>query len=226
MLRSSRHAARRGGMGWQTGMSVPTTVTSDSRARLAGLLSSQVRAEVLGRALTHPDEPFSLTEMARALDLAISSVQHECYKLHDMGLFTVRREGASRRYTLQVDDPVAQALRGLVVATLGVPACVEAALADLPGLSAATLLGALPPRVDRTALVLIGDLTLETVELGQRRVAWLLDAPEAAIEIAFFRPADWLARRDAGHPLVRRLLDLPVRVAFGEVRPDEAENAS
>jgi hypothetical protein len=205
-------------MGWRDGMGEPATATSENLGRLAGVLSSQVRAGVLVRTMTHPDERFSLTEMARTLDLAISSVQHECYKLHDMGLFTVRREGASRRYTLQADDPVVRALRGLVVATLGVPVCVERALADLPGLSAATLLGAVPPKAEQTALVLIGDLSLETVELGQRRVAWLLDAPEEAIEIAFFRPADWLARRDAGHPLVRRLLDLPVRVAFGEVR--------
>ena len=202
-------------------MSEPATAISDGHVRLAALLSSQVRAGVLARAVTHPEEPFSLTEMARTLGLAISSVQHECYKLHNMGLLSVRREGASRRYTLVVDDPVVRALRGLVVATLGVPACAEAALADLPGLSAAALLGAVPPKPGATALVLIGELTLETVELGQRRVAWLLDAPEEAIEIAFFRPADWLARRDAGHPLVRRLLDLPVRVAFGDVRPDE-----
>lgn len=205
-------------------MGEPATAKSDGHMRLAGLLSSQVRAGVLVRAITHPDEPFSLTEMARTLGLAISSVQHECYKLHDMGLLTVRREGASRRYTLVIDDPVVRALRGLVVATLGAAACVEMALADLPGLDAATLLGAVPPAPGATALVLIGDLTLETVELGQRRVAWLLDAPEDAIEIAFFRPADWLARRDAGHPLVRRLLDLPVRVAFGEVRADEVGN--
>jgi DNA-binding transcriptional ArsR family regulator len=203
-------------------MDRPGIATSDNLDRLAGLLSSQVRAGVLARALTHPDERFSLTEMARTLGLAISSVQHECYKLQELGLFTVRRDGASRRYTLLVDDPVARALRDLVVATLGLPGAVERALADLPGLAAATLLGAVPPRAGQTALVLIGDLSLETVELGQRRVAWLLDAPEEAVEIAFFRPADWLARRDAGHPLVRRLLDLPVRVAFGEVRADEA----
>lgn len=224
MLRSSRHAAGRGGTGWNNGMNEPESAISDAPARLAGLLSSQVRAGVLVRAVTHPEEPFSLTEMARTLGLAISSVQHECYKLHDMGLLTVRREGASRRYSLMGDDPVVRALRGLVVATLGMPASVEMALSDLPGLNAATLLGAVPPVSGATALVLIGDLTLETVELGQRRVAWLLDAPEDAIEIAFFRPADWLARRDAGHPLVRRLLDLPVRVAFGEVRADEVGN--
>jgi hypothetical protein len=222
MLRSSRQAAGGGGMGWRGSMNRPGTATSEHHARLAGLLSSQVRAGVLARAVTHPDERFSLTEMARVLDLAISSVQHECYKLHEMGLFTVRRDGASRRYTQQIDDPVVQALRNLVVATLGVPETVERALAGLPGLAAATLLGAVPPAPEATALVLIGDLSLETVELAQRRVAWLLGAPAEALEIAFFRPADWLARRDAGHPLVRRLLDLPVRVAFGDVRADEA----
>ncbi|HYH10819.1 MAG TPA: hypothetical protein VD789_00595 [Thermomicrobiales bacterium] len=197
--------------------------TSDDLATLAELLSSQVRAGVLAHAVTHPDDRFSLTEIGRTLGLAISSVQHECYKLQRLGVFRDRREGASRRYALQTDEPVVMALRDLVVATLGVPAVVERALAELPGLSAATLLGAIPARDGETALVLIGDLPLETVELAQRRVAWLVDSPVDAIEIAYFRPADWLARREAGHPLVRRLLDLPVRVAFGEVRAADEE---
>jgi hypothetical protein len=201
-------------------MSRPGTSTSDTIGRLAGLLSSQVRAEVLAWSVTHPDERFSLTEIGRTLGLAISSVQHECYKLHDLGILRARREGASRRYALQVEDPVVGGLRHLVVAAIGLPAAFAHALAELPGLSAASLLGAVPARTGETALVLIGDLSLEAVERAQRRVTWLIDAPEDAIELAFFRPADWLARRDAGHPLVRRLLDLPVRAAFGEVRVD------
>lgn len=202
-------------------MNGPESTTSDDLTTLAELLSSQVRAGVLTYAVTHPDDRFSLTEIARILGLAISSVQHECYKLQRLGIFRDRREGASRRYALQTDEPVVLALRDLVVAILGVSAVVERALAELPGLSAATLLGAIPARSGETALVLIGDLSLETVELAQRRVAWLVDSQADAIEIAFFRPVDWLARRDAGHPLVRRLLDLPVRAAFGEVRADE-----
>lgn len=202
------------------GMDRRETTTSESLSTLAGLFSSQVRAEVLAWMVTHPDQPASLTELGRALDKPISSVQHECYKLQEMGLFDARREGASRRYALRVDDPVVPALRGLVVAAIGVPGAVERALAGLPRLAAATLLGAVPARTGATALVLIGELSLETVEVAQRRVAWLLNADEDAIELAFFRPADWLARREAGHPLVRRLLDLPVRAAFGEVRPD------
>jgi DNA-binding transcriptional ArsR family regulator len=195
------------------------TTTSETLARLAGLLSSQVRAEVLAWTITHPDQPVSLTELARALGKPISSVQHECYKLQELGLYTVRREGASRRYALRTDDPVVRALRGLVVATTGVPEAVERALADLPGLAAATLLGEIPARAGATALVLIGELSLETVEIAQRRVAWVIDAGDVdAIELAFFRPADWLARRDAGHPLVRRLLEMPIRAAFGEVQ--------
>lgn len=201
-------------------MNRPESSTEDL-STFAGLLSSQVRAEVLAYAITHPDERFSLTELGRALGLAVSSVQHECYKLQGMGIFRGRREGVSRRYALQIDDPVVRALRQLVLATIGTSDAIERSLRDLPGLDAATLLGAIPAKTGETALVLIGDLSLETVEQAQRRVAWLIDSPSEAIEIAFFRPSDWLARRDAGHPLVRRLLDLPVRVAFGDVRADD-----
>ncbi|HEV2128841.1 MAG TPA: helix-turn-helix domain-containing protein [Thermomicrobiales bacterium] len=194
---------------------------SERLDHLAALLSSQVRAEVLVHAVTRADTGHSLTELAHGLGLAISSVQHEAYKLQDLGLFSLKREGASRRYSLRLEEPVVQALRELVVATVGAPRVVEMALTDLPGLAAGSLLGAIPPRQGETALVLIGDLELETVEQAHWRASWLLDAPAEAVELAFFRPADWLARRDAGHPLVRRLLDLPVRAAFGDVRVDE-----
>jgi DNA-binding transcriptional ArsR family regulator len=204
-------------------MSRTDVPTSERLAILAGLLSSQIRAKVLAYAVTHADTRFSLTELARALGLAISSVQHEAYKLQELGIFSVRREGASRRYALRLEVPLVRALSGLVVATLGVPRTFELALADLPGLVAGSLLGTLPAREGETALVLIGALSLETLEQAHWRVAWVLDAPAEAIELAFFQPADWLARRDAGHPLIRRLLHLPVRAAFGEVRAGTPE---
>ncbi len=190
----------------------------DELSDLAALLSSQVRARVLAHVITHPDARFSLTELGRTLGLAVSSVQHECYKLEALGVLRSQREGSSRRYALQLDTSVVRSLTRLVLATLGVPSTVEMALRDLPGLDAATLLGVIPARAGGTALVLIGDLSLETVELAQHRIAWLLDVVDDAIEIAFFRPEEWLQRRDAGHPLVRRLLDLPVQLAFGDVR--------
>ncbi len=221
MLRSFPSAPAAGGKGYRNGMNPGGTVTSGAGGRLAGLLSSQVRARVLTWSLTHPDISFSLTEMSRALDLAVSSVQHECYKLLELGLYRVRRDGASRRYVLQAQDPLVPGLRDLVVAEVGLPVAIRDALIDLPGLSAATLLGDVPARRDATALVLIGELDLDTVELAHRRVCWLIDAPEDAVELVFFLPGDWLARRDAGHPLVRRLLDLSVRAAFGEVQADE-----
>ncbi len=210
-------------MGGFSGKDTSSVVGKDSAqsngaADLAALLSSQVRASVLRFAITHPDVRFSLTELGKALDLAVSSVQHECYKLERLGVLRGRREGSSRRYALQSQSPVVQALKQLMVATVGVPRAVEAALSDLPGLEAASLLGAIPAETGSTALVLNGDLSLETVEQAHHRVAWLLHDDDGELEIVFFRPADWLARRDAGHPLVRRLLDLPVQLAFGEVR--------
>lgn len=191
---------------------------SDGIADLAALLSSQVRARVLLQVVTHPERRYSLTELGATLEMAVSSVQHECYKLERLGVVRGQREGSSRRYALQTGTSVVRALTRLVLATVGVPVAIETALRDLPGLEAATLLGAIPAQAEATALVLIGELSLDTVELARHRVAWLLDADDDAIEIAFFRPEEWLARRDAGHPLLRRLLDLPVRLAFGEVR--------
>lgn len=196
---------------------MPPMPPTEGLATLAALLSSQVRARLLLHVVTHLDQPFSLTEIARALGIALSSAQHECYKLQEIGV--LRRELGTRRYALDLHLPLAAGVTRIVVSAVGLPHAVETALRDLPGLDAATLLGDVPATIGTTALVLIGELSLETVEIAQRRVAWLLECDPDAIEIAFFRPEAWLAHRDAGHPLVRRLLDLPVRLAFGEVRP-------
>ncbi len=170
---------------------------------LAELFSSKVRAAVLGQMLPRAHVGFSLTELSRILDLPISSLQHECYKLERVGVIKGRREGNSRRYRVNPGCEVLRELTALVVKGIGQTEALSAALEDLPGLEAAFIARVLPLDVqsdaDRTSaspipLVLIGEVSLEAIDAAQERVSSILGLPMNRIEAVFYLPGDWRSR--------------------------------
>lgn len=172
---------------------------------LAELFSSRVRAAVLGHLLPRPQVALSLTEFSRILDLPISSLQHECYKLERIGVIRGRREGNSRRYRVDRTCRILPELTALVVAALGQEESIRATLADVPGLQAAFIGRALPiDEVQEHAsssatpipLVLIGEIPLEEIDSALDRVATLLNLPTSKFEAVFYLPGDWKARLD------------------------------
>lgn len=164
-------------------MSTPTTTAGADV--LSTLLSSRVRAAVLGMFAAREGERFSLTELARALDLSISSVQHECYKLERLHVLTGRREGVSRRYGVNRETPLVAPLMDLVVTVLGRERLLGHALAGLDGLQGALYAS------DPARLILIGDLGLEALEVVQDRAGFLLGIGPDAIDIALYGTAAW-----------------------------------
>jgi DNA-binding transcriptional ArsR family regulator len=167
---------------------------------LAELFSSKVRAAVLCHMLPRPQAAFSLTEFSRILDLPISSLQHECYKLERIGVIRGRREGNSRRYRVDATCPVLPELTALIVAAMGQEAAIRAALSDVPGLDAAFIARNLPIQDDSQdsvapiPLVLIGEIPLEEIDSAVERVSNLLQVPPSRFEAVFYRPGDWRAR--------------------------------
>jgi DNA-binding transcriptional ArsR family regulator len=173
---------------------------------LAEILSSRVRAAVLTFFVARSDDAFSLTELARALSLPVSSLQHECYKLERLGVLRGRREGGSRRYRLQREAPLTEPLARLVIAARGTAGLLAAALVDVPGLERAFLV---QREGTGAALVGIGDVPLDQLDAAQTRVAALLGRPPDEIGLAFYQPDDWRRRQAEGNPQVRRLLAAP-----------------
>ena len=198
---------------------------------LAEVFSSRVRAAVLGHLLPRPHRRFSLTDLHHRLDLPISSLQHECYKLERIGILVARRDGNARRYHPDHRCPLLPPLTALVLAAVGPVAALRGAVDGLDGLDAAFLAGALPgvsspadgpARVQRAAtpdaspaepgpprLVLVGDLALDDLAGAQARAEAALGLPPGGVELAFFRPDDWRLRRAEGGPYVAALLLTP-----------------
>lgn len=194
----------------------PSLSRADSRTPsgpdvLVELLSSRVRAAVLGMFVARDGERFSLTELSRALDLSISSVQHECYKLERLRVLKGRREGVSRRYWLDRETPFVGPLVDLVVTILGRERLLGHALRDIDGLEGALLTLTPAPR-----LVLLGDLGLEELETIQQRAGSLLDIDADIIDVAFYGTESWREHRAANASLVSELREADPLVLVGD----------
>lgn len=177
---------------------------------LAELFASKVRAAVLGHLLPRPHLGFSLTDLSRLLGLPISSLQHECYKLARIGILRDSRAGNARLYRPDPRSSLLPPLTALVVAAIGHHVALPAALEGIPDLDLAFLAGALPAdptAVDPPHLVLVGDLTLEQVDGAFARA--VIASGSGPLELAYFRSADWHARRATGSAYVADLLTSP-----------------
>lgn len=183
---------------------------------LAELFASKVRAAVLGQTFPRPHIGYSLTEFSRILDLPISSLQHECYKLERLGILVSTREGASRRYRVDPNGPSIRELTALVVSALGPEEVLRSTLEAVPGLETAFIAtrfpltqAAISGAEGSIPLVLIGEIPLEAIDAAQERVAMLLGLDVSRIEAVFYLPEDWEERVAQQAPYAVWLLQSP-----------------
>lgn len=185
--------------------------------QLAELFSSQVRADVLVHMFAHRSSAFSLTEISRQLGLAVSSVQHEIYKLERLGILLGRREGNSRRYRLTIEQPMTQALGRLVQKSIGVEASLLAVCSDVQGLVWATV--ATPSRgvVSDAILILVGRLDLGCLASIQERIADILGIPNNRLVTSFHSLEVWEQHQHDAYPLIDQLETLEKLAVYGEI---------
>jgi DNA-binding Lrp family transcriptional regulator len=184
---------------------------------LSELLSSKVRAGVLGFMVAREEARFSLTELSRALDLSISSVQHECYKLERLGVLKGRREGASRRYWLDRETPFVPVLMWLVVSVIGQEQILRFALTDIEGLEGALLTMALPTS-PKPSVTLIGDVGLEAFVTVQERVGKILEVAPSDVAVAFYGSDTWRGHIASGDQVVERIRAANPTVLVGDAK--------
>jgi DNA-binding transcriptional ArsR family regulator len=180
---------------------------------LSELLSSKVRAGVLGFMVAREEARFSLTELSRALGLSISSVQHECYKLERLGVLKGRREGASRRYWLDRETSFVPVLMWLVVSVIGQEQILRFALTDIEGLE-----GALLTKAPKPSVTLIGEVGLEAFATVQERVGKILEVAPSDVDVAFYGSDTWQEHLASGDSAVERIRSASPIVLMGEAK--------
>jgi predicted nucleotidyltransferase len=80
---------------------------------------SQHQAELLMWLMLHPDQAYSVSEMASRLDVPLSTLHREVNRLDEAGLIGSRTHGRNRLIRANTDHPAARALATLLEVTFG-----------------------------------------------------------------------------------------------------------
>jgi len=86
---------------------------------LAPTFRSKTQGELLACVLLHPDQEWTLTELARRLDVPLTTIQGEVGRLLDGGVLSSRKIGRARLVRANVQNPAVTPLTTLTLMTFG-----------------------------------------------------------------------------------------------------------
>lgn len=191
-----------------------STETSPVRLLLGGY-----HIRLLSLLLLHPEEEFYLRQIERLTGVPAGPARRELQRMVQAGLVTSRRVGNQVRYQADRGCVVFEDLAGMLRKTTGMADVLRDALAPLARrIEAAFVFGSVAqgregPYSD-VDLMIVGTVSFEEVvaatdtaeqQLGRR------------INPVIFRPHDFAAKFEAGDGFVRRVMNEPRIMLFGEI---------
>jgi DNA-binding transcriptional ArsR family regulator len=107
---------------------------------LLPVFRSQHQAELLMWLMLHPDQEFSVSDLAARLDVPLSTLHREVVRLDEAGLIASRTQGRNRMLRANLDHPAAKPLAQLLELTFG-PKAVIAEEFQFPGTEQVLIFG-------------------------------------------------------------------------------------
>lgn len=168
---------------------------------------SRIQAEILAATLLSPDTDYTLTDLAKRVGAALSTVHAEVGRLLSAGILTERPVGRSRLVKANAGNPAVAPLTELVTLTFGPPRIVAEELAGVPGVFCVLLYGSYaaryngepgPPPNDIDVLV-VGRADRAAVYDAADRAEQRLGAPVHPVLVS---PERYAAAAD---PLIRQI---------------------
>ncbi|MDD2857053.1 MAG: winged helix-turn-helix domain-containing protein [Candidatus Nanopelagicales bacterium] len=163
--------------------------------QLLPLLRSQTQGDLLALLFLHPQQEYSLTEIARRIGVSTSGVHHEVTRLLDAGFVADRRVGNTRLVRANASTVVAEPLTQLLAVTYGPLPVLHDLLVDEPlvdeafiyGSWAARYLGVPGPVPEDVDVLVVGTADADRLD----------DIASAASEVLHRDVSIRRARRDA-----------------------------
>jgi predicted nucleotidyltransferase len=183
-------------------------------------LFPSVRAGVLSATLLQPERWWFMTELARQLETAPSSLQRELESLVAVGVLLRRRDGRRTYFKANADFPLFSDLRGLIEKTAGIVPELTAALAPFDDrIELALLYGSLARGEEHAAsdvdLMIVGSLkqidllpALRQLEARFRR----------EVNVTLFFPSEFHRKLDANDHFLRTVLKGKIILLKGTLR--------
>lgn len=113
------------------------------------IFRSRHQAGLLAWVLLHPQEEFTLTELAKRLDVPVNTLHREVQRLTEAGLLNSRSVGRSRLLSANQTNRATAPLTRLLELTFG-PQFVIAEEFDIPGAERVTIFGSWAERYHGT----------------------------------------------------------------------------
>jgi AraC-like DNA-binding protein len=179
---------------------------------LAPLLRSDAQGELLALLFLHPEQEYSLSDIARHLGSSLSTVHTEINRMATAGWVTQRRVGQARLVRADTDQALARPLTEILELTYGPTAVLPDILSTLRGVREAYIYGSWAAR----RLGEPGDppRDIDVVVIGTAARDELLDAGERAsrllhreVNITRIPPVVWDTGQD---PFVKTLTSRPL----------------
>lgn len=86
---------------------------------LAPTFRSRTQGDLLALVLLHPDQEWTLSDLARELDAPLTTIQGEVGRLADAGVLATRKVGRARLVRANLDSPAVAPLTQLTLVTFG-----------------------------------------------------------------------------------------------------------
>jgi len=151
---------------------------------LMPIFRSRHQAELLTLLLLHPDQDYSVTELAQRINVPVTTLHREIDRLEAAGLIQSRAVGRSRLLRANTTSRVVPALTDLLLATFGPAPVVAEEFAGLRAIKialfgswAARYRGEPGPAPNDVDVLLIGEIDREDAYEAARRAEHRLGFP-------------------------------------------------
>jgi DNA-binding transcriptional ArsR family regulator len=108
---------------------------------LLPLLRSRAQGDILALLYLHPEQEYSLTDIARRTGVTVKTVHQEANRLVEAGLLSEKRVGNNRMLRAVTDSLLTRPLSDLLAVTYGPLPVLTDALRNVPGIDHAFIYG-------------------------------------------------------------------------------------
>jgi predicted nucleotidyltransferase len=189
-----------------------------SAPSLLPLFRSQLQGDLLALTLLSPERSWTLTELAKALEVSHTSVLREADRLIDAEILAGRRLGRTRLISARTDTLLYRPLHDLLLVTYGPVPRLTVALSTLDGVEEAYIYGSWAARYEGEPGPIPGDV--DVLVVGQPDPDELFDLAEQAsrelhreVNVHRISPQAWASESDG--PFLTSVRERPlVRLAL------------
>lgn len=179
---------------------------------LLPLLRSAHQAEILVRVLLGPQEPISLTDLARSTGASVATVQREIERAEAAGVVRSERIGPTRLVRPDTASPLYRPLSDLLLVAFGPATVMASELDGITGVDEAHIFGSWAARYSGEVgsapndidVLVIGDPDREEVHEAAERAERRLHRP---VQVTFRSADEWANHDD---PFIATILSRPL----------------